>query len=101
MPLTQDQARNIKERIIAIIKAKPECRTNKRKLLANFIYDENKAFTTLTQWLKSYSMAQCTDVESVLRIHRLVVAEMDKSEGLNHDTKQMEQSKVKSDLKAI
>lgn len=103
MSLTHTQIQSIKQTIEQIIKEKPECRENKRKLLANFIFFECKkaGITSLNDYLKNYSLAQTVDVESVLRIHRVVVAELDKAEGKIHDTKEGEQSKVKNDLKSI
>lgn len=102
-------AKPIEEKILLIIKEKPECRTNKKKLIANFLYSEireagydpNKM--TAAQYLKFLSDEKSfiTEIESIGRIYRHVVAWMDDEEKKVHDLKKADQEKVKSDLRSI
>ena len=103
MSLTKIQTQNIRDKVLEIIRAKPECRTNKRQLLANYLFDECKRnrFNNVYEFLLQYAQANTTDVESILRIHRLVVSYMDNQEGKIHDFKKDEQNKVVNDLREL
>jgi hypothetical protein len=102
-------AKSMEEKIREVIKAKPECRTDKRKLVANFLFSEmvdqkvNPNKVTAAEFLRQYSLdnSPISEIESIGRIHRVVVGKMDEEEGKVHDVKKPEQEKVKSDVKSL
>jgi hypothetical protein len=100
-------AKTVSERILQIIGNSPECRTDKRKLVANFLHSEvkdmnlNSTSLNYFDFLKMYALGKFTEIETITRIHREVIRELDRVDGKDHDLKEDEQKKVKSDLKNL
>lgn len=107
MEQQQTFAQTVAEKIREIIKQSNDCRTDKRKLVANFLAGEmkeagiNRRATSCLDFLKMYSEGKFTEIETITRIHREVVRQLDEEEKKIHDTKPEEQEKVKTDLKSL
>lgn len=101
------EANTVADTIREIIKESPECRSNKRKLVSNFIANEmklmgiNRRATSCLELLRLYAEGKFTEIETITRIHREVVRQLDEEEKKIHDTKPEEQRKVKTDLKSL
>ena len=99
--------KTVAERIRLIISQSPDCRHDKRKLVANYLHSEmkdlglNKDHVSYFDFLKMYASGKFTEIETITRLLREVVRELDQAEGKVHDLKQDEQEKVKQDVKSI
>lgn len=97
------------DKIRQIIKRKPQCRENKRSLVANYLWLEANSKgadprkVTLHWWLMQYADEKSfvSEIESIGRIHREVIRQLDEEQGIIHDFKTDQQEQVKTDIENL